>query len=160
LDHLILPLLSSQQTAILKEDGFYGKYTLFGPGAAAAAAEEAQEEGEEGEAKEGTRRQTQTCHRTQAALRLLTLPHRRYAAFVSGSDDGTPEQGIVNKYLANLLKKCERQIMDKVEEVEGLEVGSDGDGTVSKEQKDVLMRRWVQIRELVNGAVGALEGRA
>lgn len=125
------------------------------------------------------------CHRTQAVLRLLTLPHRRYAAFVSGSDDGSAEQHVVNAYLANLLKKYSRQIMEKVEEVEGLVVqseeeevtdtrretrkakerresrGGDGRGGNAKvlpEQKDVLVRRWVQIRELVNGAVSALGG--
>lgn len=116
----------------------------------------------------------QTCHRTQAVLRLLTLPHKRYASFVSGTDDGIREQGIVNAYLLNLLKKYERQIMETLEEVEAITPDdkpktrprrksrvSEEDGVrvrVLKEQKDILLRRWKQIREIVNAAVRSLGG--
>lgn len=135
LDHIILPQLSAAQLATLKEDGFCANYTLSpsassSPAAAAAAA---------------------ICHRTQAVLRLLTLPHRRYAAFVSGTDDSAADQARVDAYLLGLLVKYERQVMEILEEVEGL------DETAS-EQKDVLGRRWRQIRRIVRGAVGTLGG--
>ncbi|KAF1995788.1 SET domain-containing protein [Amniculicola lignicola CBS 123094] len=166
LDHLILPLLSSEQVEILKEDGFHGKYTLsLLP---KSDSEKAKKELE-----------VQICHRTQTALRLLCLPNRRYAAFVSGTDDGSNEQGKINAYLLGLLKQYSRQVMDVLEEVEALTVGTDATngkrrsmrrkskagaqeaedlnmGNIIKaEQKDILAMRWKQIRGIVNaGAKG------
>lgn len=146
LDHLILPELSSSQIETLKEDGFYGTYTLMAS-------------------------PTQVCHRTQAVIRLLTLPERRYSVFVGGTDDGSTEQGIVNAYLLQLLKKYQRQVMEALEEVEGLvtvepelgkrkrrksSLGDSRDGKPAKEHKEVLLRRWKQIREIVNDAVQSL----
>jgi hypothetical protein len=148
LDHLILPELSSSQIETLKDDGFYGTYTL-------------------------TPSPPQACHRTQAVLRLLTLPERRYSVFVGGTDDGATEQGIVNAYLLQLLKKYERQVMEALEEAEGLvtaeakagkrkrrqsSVGESGQERPGKEQKDVLVRRWKQIQEIINDAVRSLGG--
>lgn len=146
LDHLLLPLLSKEQAEALKEDGFHGNYTLS--------------------SKEPT-----ICHRTEAVLRLLVLDNRRYSAFVGGDDDGSKEQGRVNAYLVQILTKYSRQIIEILEEVEGLHVdrhSSDkvrrgsSKGAVSEklpirtEQKDVLIRRWKQIRDLVNTAIGNL----
>jgi len=139
LDHLIVPQLAADQVAVLKEDGFYRNYTLS-PGAG---------EGETGPT---------ICHRTQAVLRLLTLPERRYTAFVGGTDEGVgPDQQKVDRYLAGLLVKYERQIMEIVEEVEGVDVEGE-EGVKRKEQKDVLWRRWKQIGDIVRGAVKALDG--
>jgi hypothetical protein len=143
LDHLLLPLLSNKQVDALKEDGFHGSYTLF--------------------VKEPT-----ICHRTQAVLRMLLLDNRRYSSFVGGDDDGSKEQGRVNEYLVGILTKYSRQIIEILEELERLEVEvGNGDqrnkkqrkSTMSRkslvraEHKDVLMRRWKQIRDLVNTAV-------
>jgi hypothetical protein len=134
LDHLIVPHLAPEQVASLKEDGFYGEYTLS-PGKG------------EGEGE------PTICHRTQAVLRLLTLPDRRYTAFVSGTDEGAgPDQAKVDRYLAGLLVKYERQIM---EEVEGIDVKSNG---ARADQKDVLLRRWKQIGDIVRGAVSTYGG--
>ncbi|KAF2131900.1 SET domain-containing protein [Dothidotthia symphoricarpi CBS 119687] len=149
LDHLLLPLLDQDQVRALKEDGFYAKYTLF-PASPTV------------------------CHRTQAVLRLLVLDSKRYAAFVSGDDDGSREQGKLNGYLSGVLMKYSRQIMEILEDVERLE-GVEGDGEtrseedmeesglertgtqgVRAEQRDVLLRRWRQIRDLVNAAVEEL----
>jgi hypothetical protein len=130
LDHLILPLLSSAQVALLKEDGFYAKYALSASDLA-------------------------VCHRTQAVLRLLTLPERRYTAFVGGTDEGAVEQEKVDRYLLGLLVKYERKVMQVLEEVEGL--GVEGDD-VRREQRDVLGRRWKQIGRIVRGAVEKLGG--
>ena len=63
LNHLILSQLSSNQVRVLKEDRFYGSYTLL-PTALTI------------------------CHRTQAIIRLFTLPSRRYTAFISGTNKG------------------------------------------------------------------------
>ncbi|KAF2797743.1 SET domain-containing protein [Melanomma pulvis-pyrius CBS 109.77] len=152
LDHVIIPQLSPDQSTILKEDGFYGNYTL-------------------------TPSTPTTCHRTQAALRLLSLPSRRYSAFVSGTDEGAVEQPKIDKYLLELLEGYARQIMETLEEVEGLAVEdlgqnrrasrsraksmANGEGVkegVTTEHKDVLARRWRQIRDVVNAAVRELGG--
>jgi hypothetical protein len=133
LDHLIVPRLSSEQVDVLKEDSFYGKYTLFPKGN-----------------EQGT-----SCHRTQAALRLLVLPERRYSAFVGGTDEGSRvEQGKVDAYLVGLLVEYERKIMEVVEEVEGYDVEGDERKT---EQRDMLVRRWKQIGDIVREAVRVLE---
>lgn len=145
LDHIILPLLDKEQTLALKEDGFYGNYTLFAKG------------GDE-----------TICHRTQAVLRLLVLDSKRYSAFVGG-DDGDREQGRLYVYLVGLLTKYSRQVMDILEEVEGLKVNKvDGEKrrmsksgeiepSIRAGQKDTLVRRWKQIMDIVNGAIGELE---
>ncbi|KAJ4286721.1 hypothetical protein N0V90_012973 [Kalmusia sp. IMI 367209] len=127
LDHLILPHLSSSQTDILKEDGFYGSYTL-------------------------SPTNPTICHRTQVVIRLLTLPLRRYTAIVSGTDEGAGDQGKVNEYIIGLLVKYERHIMEIIEEVDSLKVS----GKVKLEQKDVLLRRWKQIRQIVKTGVTSL----
>jgi hypothetical protein len=152
LDHVILPQLSSTQVATLKEDGFYGNYTL-------------------------TPTNPPTCHRTQAALRLLSLPNRRYSAFVSGTDEGAVEQPKIDKYLLGLLEGYAREIMETLEEAEGLVVEEEKEGgrrttrskrksildgedeeRVTHEHKDVLVRRWKQIRDVVNAAIRELGG--
>ncbi|KZM23298.1 uncharacterized protein EKO05_0004501 [Ascochyta rabiei] len=148
LDHLILPLLDKEQTQALKEDGFYGNYTLFAGGASETI-----------------------CHRTQAVLRLLVLDSKRYSAFVGGDDDGDREQGRLYGYLVGLLTKYSRQVMDVLEEAEGLKVdgvegerktrlrskSGDVEPPVRSGQKDNLVRRWKQIRDIVNGAIEELQ---
>ncbi|KAH7078619.1 hypothetical protein FB567DRAFT_534308 [Paraphoma chrysanthemicola] len=146
LDHLLLPLLTKDQVEALKEDGFHGNYTL-------------------------SPRDPIVCHRTEAVLRLLVLDHKRYSSFVGGDDDGSKEQGRVDDYLVQILTKYSRQIIDILDEVESLKadrVGSNkGRRTSSRstastkvpiraEHKDTLLRRWKQIRDLVNTAIGAL----
>jgi hypothetical protein len=132
LDHLILPLLSKEQEEILKEDKFYGKYILSP--------------------------ESSTCHRTQSALRLLTFPYRRYAAFISGSDDGSAEQHSVNTYLRKLLERYQREIIENEEAVEGLVVKRSlrGAAGVSEAQKETLRRRWRQVGAMVKGVLGEL----
>jgi hypothetical protein len=146
LDHLLLPLLSSVQVDALKEDGFHGNYTLSSI-------------------------EPFICHRTQAILRLLILDSRRYALFVSGDDDGSKEQGQVDEHVVGILTKYSRQIMDTLDEVEQLTVDAksdekasmrklrtagNGEPGIKPEQKDVLVQRWKQIRDLVNAAVKGL----
>lgn len=148
LDHIILPLLDQQQTQALKEDGFYGNYTLFKTGGSEIV-----------------------CHRTQAVLRLLVLDSKRYAAFVGGFDhDVEREQGKCFGHLVGLLTKYSRQVMDILEEVEGLDVkGVDKEKRRTRSssdaveqstrvgQKETLVRRWKQVRDIVNGAIEELQ---
>lgn len=146
LDHLLLPLLSSEQVSALKEDGFHSSYTLFSS-------------------------EPIICHRTQAVLRLLVLDNRRYSSFVGGNDDGSKEQGGVNSYLVGILTKYSRQIIEILDEVERLQTDTPSeekgkrrqskrlasDQTITKaEHKDVLIKRWKQIRDIVNAAIEAL----
>lgn len=127
LDHLILSQLSSEQVNVLKEDGFYGSYTL-------------------------SPTMPTLCHRTQAVVRLLTLPSRRYTAFVSGTDEGAGDQGKVNEYVIGLLVKYEREIMGIIEEVENLKT----DDRIKSAQKHTLLRRWKQIMQIVKAGINAL----
>jgi hypothetical protein len=145
LDHLLLPLLSNEQEDALTEDGFHGNYTL-------------------------SIGEPTICHRTQAVLRLLLLDNKRYSIFVGGDDDGSKEQSRVDQYLAGILKKYSRQIIDKLEELEQLKtdivVGEErsetrsisrDQGVVKAEHKDTLLKRWKQIRVIVNTAIDALQ---
>jgi hypothetical protein len=147
LDHLITPLLDRDQTQALKEDGFYGNYTLFAPGADEII-----------------------CHRTQAVLRLLVLDSKMYSSFVGGDDDGDREKRKLHGYLADLLTKYSRQVIDILEEVEGLEVDEETNmksrrksrssvsgPSIRGGQKDTLARRWKQIRDIVNSAIDELQ---
>ncbi|KAF2820058.1 SET domain-containing protein [Ophiobolus disseminans] len=146
LDHLLLSLLSKEQADALIEDGFYGNYTLS--------------------TKEPT-----TCHRTQAVLRLLILDNRRYSAFVGGDDDGSKEQGKVDQYLEGILTKYSRRIMDISEELEHLKPDVPGEGkrerrqskrianvksVVKAEHRDVLIKRWKQICDILNTTIEVL----
>jgi hypothetical protein len=151
LDHLLVPLLEPEQCAALKEDAFFGNYSLFPA-------------------------EPIICHRTQAVLRLLVLDSKRYSAFVGGDDDGAREQGRLYGFLVGVLTKYSREIMEILEEAEQLEVVEHGDAG-EKEKKDkrktkktgdaadvptrlehqqVLVRRWKQIRDLVNLAIKEL----
>jgi hypothetical protein len=147
LDHLLLPLLNDVQVDALKEDGFHGSYTLFN--------------------KDPT-----ICHRTQAVLRLLLLDNRRYSAFIGGDDDGSKEQVRVNDYLAGVLMKYSRQIIDILEELDQLpaershgarsrrrssRITTGETGPARPEHKEVMITRWKQIRDLVNTAIEALQ---
>lgn len=122
LDRVILPHLSTSQITTLKSDGFYGAYTL-------------------------SKADATVCHRTQAVLRLLCLPERRYSAFVGGTDEGGADQGRVDGFLRELLVGFEREVMERREGVEG-----------RGEEGEVLVRRWGQIAGIVRSAVKALGG--
>lgn len=153
LDHLLLPLISQPSEDALRSDGFYANYTLL-------------------RNAEGS---LEVCRRTQAVLRLLYLPARRYAAFVGG-DEGETDQGIVNLHLKKHLEDYSRNIIAIEEDIEALVVGDIQDekststlkrrrksttailnADVTAEQKDILLRRWKQVRDIVNELLKDLE---
>jgi predicted DNA-binding protein len=86
----------------------------------------------------------------------LVLDSRRYSAFVSGDDDGARDQARLNKYLADVLTKYSREIVDTLEEVEDLDLGEENEHELAEGQKETLMKRWKQIRSVVNKAIEAL----
>jgi hypothetical protein len=135
LDHLLLPLLDRDQTNALKEDGFYGSYTLLASG------------------------KDIVCYRTQALLRLLALDSRRYSAFVFGDDDESRDQDKLNKFLADQLTKYSRNILEILEEVENINLKNKHDQAydgILEGQRATVLKRWKQIRVMVNRAIDAL----
>src|SRR6266702_4504860 len=60
------------------------------------------------------------CHRTQAALRLQTLPARRYRVFVSGADDGSSDQKHIDINCRQLLDEYAREIIHTEDAIDGL----------------------------------------
>ncbi|KAF2021586.1 SET domain-containing protein [Aaosphaeria arxii CBS 175.79] len=155
LDHLIIPKLSASQVEALKEDGFYGNYTL-------------------------TKDAPHICHRAQAVLRLMNLPTRRYTMFVSGNDDGAADQHAIDSALVALLTEFSREIVETLEAVDSVAGGvveeqqsrttrsskrksqvsenmATSNGQAVMEQKATLLERWKQIREIVNAALRSLD---
>lgn len=144
LDHLLLPLLTSGQVDALKEDGYFGNYTLSSSS-------------------------PYTCHRTQATLRLIVLDSKRYSTFVGGLDDGIKDQDRLDCYLVKLLTKYSRQIIERIEVIEEIsEAATPTRTTRAKaaesdsqlyegQQKQTLLTRWKQIREFVNTVISKLE---
>ena len=100
---------------------------------------------------------------------MLVLDSKRYSAFVGGEDDGDREQGRLYGYLVNLLTKYSRQVMDILEDVEGLKVdegeekkgkaldSSEAKPSVRVGHRDTQVRRWKQIRDIVNSAIEELQ---
>ncbi|KAI0883815.1 SET domain-containing protein [Annulohypoxylon maeteangense] len=82
------------------------------------------------------------CHRTQVAVRLLCCGIREWKRFVDGDDDGERSQRAVDKVLLDLLQEQEQIAEKAISEIEALNVGDE-------QQRDVLMKRWRQIQNLV-----------
>ncbi|KAI1077505.1 SET domain-containing protein [Whalleya microplaca] len=93
------------------------------------------------------------CYRTQVALRLLCCGVREWKKFVDGVDDGELYQGVVDQLLRELLMEYERKIEDTISEVEALDVGE-------PEQREALVQRWKQVRDIVGTNIVRLEGTA
>jgi predicted DNA-binding protein len=58
--------------------------------------------------------------------------------------------------LADILTKYSREIADTLEEVEDLELGEEAEHEFAEGQRETLVKRWKQIRIIVNKAVEAL----
>ncbi|KAI2634881.1 SET domain-containing protein [Hypomontagnella submonticulosa] len=91
------------------------------------------------------------CHRTQVAVRLLCCGVREWKRFVDGIDDGERSQRAADKLIFGLLKE-QRQLAEKrISEAETLTVGD-------QQQRDILIKRWTQIRDLADANIEGLEG--
>ncbi|KAI0838166.1 SET domain-containing protein, partial [Hypoxylon sp. FL0890] len=90
------------------------------------------------------------CYRTQVAVRLLCCGFREWRRFVDGIDDGERSQQGADQLILELLRE-QRQIAEKtISEVEALTVGD-------QQQREVLIKRWRQIRDLVDANIVRLE---
>jgi hypothetical protein len=88
---------------------------------------------------------TAHIHCRQKSLLSATV-RRQFSAYLSWR---TGEQSHVNNHLAGVLTKYSREVMEILEEVEH--------SGAAIEQRDVLVKRWKQIRDLVNVAIAALQ---
>ncbi len=88
------------------------------------------------------------CNRTQVALRILVLPIRKWERFVDGLEDMEDEQGVVNRVFGKVLKTLKREVKGKMEEIEGLK-----EDVGMKCQRDIFIRRWMQIEGLIQAAL-------
>ncbi|KAH6724575.1 putative SET domain-containing protein [Leptodontidium sp. 2 PMI_412] len=123
LDAYVMNLLSADKKEILEEEGFLGNYVLD--------------------------RET-VCYRTQVALRLACLPVGKWRRFVSGSDDGEKDQGKVDQALLKILRKYQKDTIEKIRLVRILEEGT-------ADQRGILGNRWQQIGVLLQAAIGRIQ---
>ncbi|KAI0384344.1 SET domain-containing protein [Hypomontagnella monticulosa] len=90
------------------------------------------------------------CHRTQVAVRLLCCGFREWKRFVDGIDDGERSQRAADNLVLELLKE-QRQLAEKrISEAEALAIGN-------QQQREILIKRWRQIQDLVDTRIEDLE---
>ncbi|OTA79529.1 hypothetical protein M434DRAFT_86976 [Hypoxylon sp. CO27-5] len=90
------------------------------------------------------------CHRTQVAVRLLCCGVREWKRFVDGIDDGERSQKGADQLILDLLREQKRNANKTISEVEALTVGD-------QQQREVLIKRWRQIQDLVDANIVRLE---
>ena len=90
------------------------------------------------------------CYRTHVALRTLCLTPLQWQAVLDGERDEDRDKARVDAELVQVLKKYETDIREKLAEVEKMTAGEE----LSRE---VLVDRWLQIKELVVGTIRRLE---
>lgn len=135
LDEALLPALSRRQREDLEDVGFLGNYVID---------------------------DDTVCHRTQVALRLLLtglhdgLAMDEWRRFVNGLDDGERSQPRVDAVLVPLLEEYSSRVADKIEEVEGLKFNP-GSQALDESRRDLLLRRWEQISNLVGQTIKRLK---
>ena len=94
---------------------------------------------------------TPGCYRTQVALRLLCVPVNKWEELVdTGEDGGEAVQNKVDKLFVKILKKYLVRIERMVPELEEMNAGLEC-------QRGVLIKRWIQIRGLVERTIKGLE---
>ncbi|KAI0848428.1 SET domain-containing protein [Daldinia vernicosa] len=90
------------------------------------------------------------CHRTQVAARLLCCGVREWKRFVDGIDDGERSQQNVDRLVLELLREQRNIAEKKISEAQSLDVGE-------PQQKEILIKRWKQIQDLVDTNIARLE---
>jgi hypothetical protein len=91
------------------------------------------------------------CYRTQVALMALCVPMRQWKRFMEGLEAGDEMQRQVDEILVASLKKYSQDISGRLEEIRGM------DGVGLPCHREMLQRRWVQIRGLVDKTIERLE---
>ncbi|KKY22103.1 putative set domain-containing protein [Diplodia seriata] len=115
LDDIILPKLYQEKKDAMDELGFLGDFTIDS---------------------------SQTCHRTQVALRALVLPGNTWRRFADGFDDGERERDRVDERLVQILKQYAREIDTVEKEIQDLS---------PSDRRSTLEKRWDQIRSIISG---------
>ncbi|KAG6367466.1 hypothetical protein INS49_001656 [Diaporthe citri] len=137
-DDVVLPALTRRQREELEDVGFLGNYVLDND---------------------------TLCHRTQVALRQMAVTGKyggltmdEWRKFVSGLDDGEKSQAKVDALAVGLLEKYEATIKTKEKELRKLRFQEeDGDEDMNESRREILLRRWAQIRGLVKATIERLE---
>ncbi|KAK4229952.1 ribosomal lysine N-methyltransferase set11 [Podospora fimiseda] len=95
---------------------------------------------------------TPGCYRTQVALRLVCVSdEKEWERFVEmGEDGGKLVQRKVDEVFVKILSKFLGRIERMVEELEGMNTGLES-------QREVLIKRWGQIRGMVEKTIKELE---
>lgn len=143
LDDALLPALSRRQQEDLEDVGFLGNYVIDG---------------------------TTVCHRTQVALRLLlTDPQQRrrgkkgsllsaeeWRRFVNGLDDGERSQPAADAVLVSLLEDYVEVVAGEIKKLKGLRFEA-ADEALDQRRRDLLLRRWEQIADLIGQTIKRLK---
>lgn len=138
LDEVVLPALTRSQKEELEDVGFLSNYVLD---------------------------HDTLCHRTQVALRQMVVTGKyggltmdEWRKFVSGLDDGEKSQAKVDALAVGLLKKYEATVKIKEKELRKLRFQEeDGDEEMNECRREILLKRWAQIRGLVKTTIQRLE---
>lgn len=138
LDEVVLPALTRSQKEELEDVGFLSNYVLD---------------------------HDTLCHRTQVALRQMAVTGKyggltmdEWRKFVSGLDDGEKSQAKVDALAVGLLEKYEATVKTKEKELRKLRFQEeDGDEEMNEGRREILLKRWAQIRGLVKTTIQRLE---
>ncbi|KAI0119770.1 SET domain-containing protein [Daldinia grandis] len=90
------------------------------------------------------------CHRTQVAARLLCCGVREWKRFVDGIDDGERSQQNADRLVLELLREQRNLAEKRMSEARSLDVGE-------PQQKEIIIKRWKQIQDLVDMNIARLE---
>lgn len=86
-------------------------------------------------------------------LRLTCCGRSNWEQFVRGSHDGALSQPDVDKLLLSLLNRFHTSVVDILKKSKKLNVDSEG-------RRELLNRRWEQVRAVVVGAMAALRSKS
>ena len=124
LDEVILPLFSKDQRQALKKAGFLGGFVLD---------------------KESV------CYRTQAALRLMSMPIKAWQrSLAKGFDYEDEYREPVDRYLLKAFSDYLNLVDERLRQVSLIESNY-------SQQKDTLRKRWEQMRAILNAAICRME---
>jgi hypothetical protein len=93
------------------------------------------------------------CYRTQVAVRRMCMPVDKWRRLIEGLEDAEVLKGKVDKLIVGILRTYEKDVLGIIAELENMK-----DGT--QDQRDVLIRRWGQVRVLVEDTIRRLEGES
>lgn len=90
------------------------------------------------------------CYRTQIAVRRMCMPVDRWRRLVEGLEDAEVLKGKVDGLIVKLLRAYEKDVLGIIAELEGMKDGTDS-------QRGMVVKRWSQVRVLVEDTIRRLE---